>query len=156
LVPDAAVECDSDTSCKGGCDGTATRPQCEAELEPPACEIDADCQAACDGLAKFEAECTETAVAVAGSTNATFAATLEAHLPTLIAAMAKLELIGAAAANVAQASEEVASELVGSLGCAAAFGADFVAQLVAGAEASVTISVSVEADAEVLGAASSG
>ena len=152
----AEIECNEDATCKGGCDGMATAPRCEAELEPPACDIDAECQAACDGQAKFLADCVPPAVAVTGSSNAAFAATLEAHLPTLIAVMAKLELIGSAAADVAQGGQDVGGEITGSIGCAADYGAEFVAQLQAAAMASVSISVSVEADATVLGAASSG
>jgi hypothetical protein len=136
--------------------GTATAPRCEAELEPPACDIDAECQAACDGQAKFLAECTPTAVAVTGSANGTFAATLEANLSTIVTVMAKLELIGAAAGDVANGAQDVGGELTGSFECAAAYGADLVALLEAAAMATVSINVSIQADATVLGAASAG
>ncbi len=156
LSPVATVECDGEATCKGGCEGTAAAPHCEAELLPPACTMDAECQAACDGQAKFLAECTPVAVAVTGSRNGGFAATLEAHLPTIIAVMAKLELIGNAAGDVANGAQDVGGEIAGSIECASFYGADFIAQLEAAAMASVSISVSIEASATVLGAASSG
>jgi len=151
---EATVECDAELTCTGGCEGTATAPSCEAELQPPSCDIDAECQAGCDGQAKFEAECTEPRVTITGTANAEFAATLEAQMPAILSVVAKLELIGEAAGQVAADAEDLGVELTGSASCALAYGADFVAQLQAAATASMSVEASFSASAEVSGSAS--
>jgi hypothetical protein len=144
----ASVECSG--SCKGGCSVAVTAPKCEGEMTPPSCELDAECSGGCDAQGSFEATCTPPSISIEG--NANLVATLETWLPQIwLLFETQGALVLDSAAFVAEASLGIAAEFTGSIGCVAAFGADFVAKFAGAAEASVSVSVSVDASADVGG-----
>ena len=145
-----------EATCKGGCEGTATAPKCEGEIQPPSCELDADCQAGCEGQGSFEAECTPPSVKIVGSGNATLVSTLETNLPAILNVVAQGEVVASAAVDVAGRAVDVGGEVIASAGCAAKFGASFVAELEASVKAQASVNVSVMASADVSGSASGG
>jgi hypothetical protein len=100
--------------CMGSCRATATATctgtcsgSCDVDFEAPTCEggewdveANAECSASCEAEASFEAECTPPSVGVTftgmgdvDQLNA-LVATLEANLPTLLAAIEKAEVMG--------------------------------------------------------------
>ena len=145
-----SVACEG--SCKGECSVAFEAPSCEGEVTPPSCDIDAECQGGCDAQGSLKAECTPPKITIVG--DATLAATLEKWLPEIwLLFTVQGELILDAALYVGETAIDVAGEFTASLGCVAAFGAEFVGKFSAAAEASVSVSVSVEASAEVGGTA---
>jgi hypothetical protein len=146
-----AGACTGTATCKGSCSVAMTAPRCEAGLEPPLCDLDRECEVACDGRGKFEAECTRAGLVVTGAASEDLAATLEANLPTAWTLLQRLELIGDAAGELAQATADVNDELAESAACIPTYGASFAPQVEAAALASVAINVAVSAAASVSG-----
>jgi hypothetical protein len=158
ITAEGGVTCSGEARCKGGCDGTATAPKCEANLKPPACEGSAnvDCSADCEGSASLNATCTPAAIDVVGTVDATFEADLKAGLPILLGVTARAELAGDAVADIGGNMADVA----GSIGsCALELGsvaAQFTAAATASVKAAASVSVSFKASASVSGSATAG
>lgn len=151
LAADANIECGGTARCKGGCDGTATAPECEAQLTEPSCEVDAECQAACKSSASIQAKCEPIKVVVTG--NADLKATLEANLPVIMGVLRKGRLVFQASEGIGAAGVAVAGEIRGSAQCLASVGATLLGRLEAAGSAAVSVNVSVQASASVSGEA---
>jgi hypothetical protein len=156
LAANATVMCDAQLRCKGECTGTATAPECEAELTPPTCQADADCQAACEGQASFKAECTPPSVSITGAADIEAQARVVANLPAILEVAAKAQLAIESAGEVATSAGRVVGAVAGSVSCAAEYAADLKAQAEAAVSASASVNVSVMASASVSGEASGG
>ena len=83
------VQCGSNISCKGGCMGNATAPECETECTPPNCTIDQSCFESCRASVSAKAVCEPPTVklladASAGNDVAMLMATIDKNLPPLI------------------------------------------------------------------------
>lgn len=98
---DAELKCEGtcEGSCSGGCEGTATPPECSAEGE---CEASADCQAQAEAQASANVECTppqiEFGFAFTGdaSAEASFRAkmgALRAEAPVMLQSFVKLKAL---------------------------------------------------------------
>jgi hypothetical protein len=141
-------------SCSGGCSAEMTELRCEGgEWDVMA---DADCQAACESDASFELECTEPslvvtftgAVAMPADLLALIA-TLEEHLPNMLAAAAKAEIVIDATATFASSLSGAASAAAdNSIEASMCVGAAITAQADALAKVQVSVDVSVMVSAE--------
>jgi hypothetical protein len=157
LATGSAVSCPGQLRCLGSeCTGSTSEPRCEAELMPPSCAMDAACLAACDGQAKSGSDCTAPLVIVVQSANPVSAATLEANLPTIQAALMQLDLIGGSAADVASVIGDVCSEVASSMECALIAAGECAASTQSATEASVALNVCTSAAATVSVAALGG
>ena len=155
VTASGGVDCGAEARCRGGCMGTATAPECRAELMPPMCDLDANCEAACDSQAQFSAECQpgQIAIDVQGESNAMLATTLEANLPALLAIRDGVGGFVDGAAGFATQAAGVGEAITGLPACAAAIGAQFTSAISGAVEASASITVSVSASASVSGSA---
>jgi hypothetical protein len=155
LDASAMVTCGAMASCRGGCTVAYKAPKCEGELKPPSCNIDAECEAGCSGQGTLTATCTPPKVTILAGADAALAATLEANLPAIVDVAAQGALVAKAAADVATAATSVVTEVADSAGCAVIYGVDFATKLKGSVDASLTITVSVQATAGVVGAVGS-
>jgi len=157
ITADAGVDCGANARCKGGCDGTATLPECHAELTPPSCDIDAECKSGCESQASFNAECTDgrVVVVITGDVNANLKSTLETNLPALLTIATGLEGLVGDTVEFTAALTAVIDEVGASTeACVAAAGARMAAAAEAVTSAVGSISVSVEVSVEVSASAS--
>jgi hypothetical protein len=137
-------------SCSGECDVAFTAPRCEGgELN---IEADADCAASCESSASFDLECTEPELIISFTGSATVAqnldaliATLDANLPTILAALGKAEIIVGVTVDLgAQLPGAVEAATSISLEAAHCMRLAIEAQADAAAKVRVSVSVSVE------------
>jgi len=154
------VACGTTATCRGGCTGTVTAPQCETELKPlpPDCHADTICQANCSAMARSNMHCEEPRIVLIANVNASpkigpLKAAIEANFPKLVlAAKTKGPMLLKAVQDVAATGQVVlnnANSLGGkSLACAAAAGQ-------VAASASVTVNVTVQGSSKVEGSCSS-
>jgi hypothetical protein len=151
------VMCGANVNCKGGCSGTYTAPQCEAQLMPPSCKVDATCESNCSSQAQMTATCSPPAVTYQCSSTVSSGlqaviSVLETDLPAIVnAATVQGKLALSAAGNLVTtgtAEFKAAGSLSGK-----AFACGFAA-VQASASAQTNISVSVMASASVSGSAS--
>jgi hypothetical protein len=142
--------------CTGSCDVMFTEPRCEGGEW--SVDADVDCQAACRADASFALDCTEPRLVVTftGTVDSRedlleLAASLERHMPRLLAAAARAE-------TVVSATVDFATRLGAATSAAAAAGLEASACLVAAVEAQVaataSIRVSVMASVSVSGSVS--
>lgn len=117
----AGVKCGANVTCKGGCTGTYTEPQCETELKPSVCTTDTICQTSCSAQAVAKTVCTGPHANLrcdvsASEDVAKLKATLDANLPAIfIVAKAKGKLIADALDKV-QASGQAVIDSTGKAG----------------------------------------
>ncbi|MEM9190757.1 MAG: hypothetical protein AAGF12_16345 [Myxococcota bacterium] len=158
VTADGGVNCGANARCRGGCMGTATAPECRAELMPPMCDIDADCRAGCESQAEFNATCTpgRIAVDVDGGNNAMLATTLENNLPALLAVTDGFSEFVSNSAELADASARVTAEVADIPLCLAQVGGRLAAAVEGAVTAAATVTVSVEVSVSVSGSASAG
>jgi hypothetical protein len=148
----ANLNCGESVSCKGGCMGTATQPQCETELVPPVCTGDPNCQSSCSAQASAKMICTPLTVTLIANVENTgdFAklkTTIEQNLPTILLtfktkgqlAARALEKVATTGQAVVDASANLGGKAIACAGTAAE----------ASIKASASMSVSVSASANV-------
>lgn len=145
----ADVEASCEGRCTGGCDVMFEEPRCEGgEL---VVDADVDCRAACEADASFQVTCQEPELIITFEGDVAdldsleaLIATLEANLPTLIAALRKARVVAEATLALGRQLDDAASS-------AARIGVDAAdclrlaveAQVAAAAKVSVSVEVSV-------------
>ena len=138
------------------CTGTATAPECEANLEPPSCMIDAECSAACEGQASFEAECTPPTVTITGFADAMVQARVTDNLPAILEVFAKGQLAAEAAVDVGGQAVGLVGEISAAGTCALKLGdaswPSSVLRRTASASVNVSVMASASCNAEATGA----
>lgn len=159
----AGVECEG--SCQGECTGTCSAEggiaakcsgACSVDAEPlqctggkleGGCQVDAKCDANCDASVKAEAECTppRVTVNVAGASNAAaVVATLEANLPLVFRAAARLEGLKDLAATIGGNLDGIADIKIACIPVIAAAGQKSLAEIDASVSASGSVIGSVK------------
>ncbi len=142
------IDCGADARCRGGCEGTATLPECRTTLEPPACAADADCQAACEAQGSINATCTgaDVVVVVTGSGDAAALQTvLEQNLPTLVEVGQGLDLLAADAVALGESAVAVEAEVrAKGAACVAVKLDEMLAAVQAAQAAAASLEVTVE------------
>jgi hypothetical protein len=150
------VACGASATCRGGCTGAMSAPQCETELHqlPPECHVDANCEAGCSAQARSNMHCTEPKVVLAADVNAStriaaLKAAIEANMPKLfLAAKTEGPVVLKAVQDLSSSGTKVANNASGlggkSVACAGAAAH-------AAAAATLTMDVSVKGSAKVHG-----
>jgi hypothetical protein len=149
---ESGVNCGANVSCRGGCSGTFTEPQCTTTFLPPVCTVDQACLDSCSAQVAKNAVCDPPHVELMADVTVSadvqlLVDTINANLPALIAlADAQGEIILKAAETLSATGKGVldaSGDLDGkSIACAtAAAKASF--------EAAATLEVSVGASTRV-------
>jgi hypothetical protein len=156
----AGVACGASATCRGGCTGKISAPQCETELHqlPPECHVDATCEGGCSAQARSNMHCTDPKVVLAADVNASprveaLKAAIEADLPKLfLAAKTEGPVVLKAVQDLSSSGTKVANGVLSlsgkSVACAGA-------ATRAAAAATLTMDVSVKGSAKVHGSCSS-
>ncbi len=146
----ASINCGVGVSCKGGCMGTATQPQCETELIPPVCMGDPNCQTSCSAQASAKATCTPLTLTLTSNVDATgdlalLKTTIEANLPAIMLITKTKGQLAVRALQKVSATAQAVVESSGSLGGKAIACAGTAASASVKALASMSVSVSASA-----------
>jgi hypothetical protein len=149
---DAGIKCGAGVYCRGTCSGAMESPACTTEYKEPQCKVDTACYETCTARLATQATCEPTAVKVIADVTVMpdlepVVATLNAHLPALVAAAeAEGKLVQRAGKRMADAGSslnERVDDLDGkSLACVGAASSSL-------SDAVDTISVSVKASLDV-------
>lgn len=145
---EAGIKCGAGVYCRGTCAGAMESPACTTEYKEPTCQVDTACYETCTARLATQATCEPTAINVIADVTAMpelqpVVATLNAHLPALVAAAeAEGKLVQSAGKRMADAGSslnERVDDLDGkSLACVGAASSSL-------SDAVDTISVSVKA-----------
>jgi hypothetical protein len=145
---DAGIKCGAGVFCRGTCSGAMESPACTTEYKEPVCKVDTACYESCTARMATMATCEPTEVKVITDVTVMpdlqpVIATLNAHLPTLVAAAeAEGKLVQSAGKRMADAGSslnERVDDLDGkSLACVGAATSSL-------AEAVDTINITVKA-----------